>query len=186
MKPAFVTCLLIGLAGCGAIQPVVVDQSQLPAGALGGGLDPDVTAANLAQYAFADSGRTYGRPVDAARAAISLEYLAGAIYSSPRWSNVSVLTKDQLLQGRQELRTALGVAPSATSQQVVDDLIAASNALVANDQAGAARSLGAPVFPAGGQRTLTVLNNMPYLRMANVATMRLQNQLFDNGGDDRF
>ena len=186
MKPAIAICLLLGLAGCGAYRPVVADQAQMPAGALGGGLDPDVTAANLAQYAFADSGRVYGRPVDAARAAISLEYLAGAIYNSPRWANVSVLTKDQLLQGRSELRAALGVAPAATAQQVVDTLVAAETALLANDQAGAARALDAAVFPAGGQKTLAVLNNLPYLRMANVATMRLQNQLFDTSGDERF
>ena len=186
MKPAIVTCLLLGLVGCGAYQPVVADQAQIPAGALGGGLDPDVTAANLAQYAFADSGRTYGRPVDAARAAIALEYLAGAITNSPRWSNVSVLTKEQLLQGRRELRTALGVAPAATSQQVVNTLVAAETALLAEDRAGAVRSLEGPVYTGSGQRTLEVLDKLPYLRMANIATMRLQNQLFDSSGDDRF
>lgn len=186
MKTAIAICLMLGLVGCGAYPHVVADQAQLPAGALGGGLDPDVTAANLAQYAFADSGRIYGRPVDAVRAAISLEYLAGAINNSPRWANVSALTKDQLLQGRTELRAALGVAPAATSQQVVDTLVAAETALLANDPAAAARSLAASIYPAGGEKTLAVLNNLPYLRMANVATMQLQTQLFDSSGDERF
>ena len=50
---------MLGLASCGPLVPFVPDQAQLPAGALGGGLDPDVTAVNLAQYAFADASRTY-------------------------------------------------------------------------------------------------------------------------------
>ncbi len=174
------------LAGCGTFEPVVPDSARLSAGALGGGQDPDVTAANLAQWAFADSGRTYGRPIEAARAAASLDYLAGAIYTSPRWTNVSALTKEELLRGRQELRAALGVAPGATSQQVVDSLAGAGTALAAGDRAGAVQRLTSPVFPAGGEQTLATLGNMPYLRMANVATMHLDSELFDTSGDQRF
>lgn len=184
MKRATMLVAACLVAGCAGMKPDVPDTAQLPQGALGGGLDPDVTAANLAQWAFADSGRTYGRPIEAARAAASLDYLAGQVTSSPRWANVSVLTKAQLLQGRAELRAALGVAPGASSQQVVDSLVNAGNALAANDPVGAARTLGAPVFPAGAEKTLATLSNLPYLRMANVSTMRLSNQLFDNGGSD--
>lgn len=185
MKRWSVLMMVAALTGCGNIQPFVPDSAHLAAGALGSGLDPDVTAANLAQWAFADSGRTYGRPVEAARAAASLDYLAGAIYTSPRWSNISALTKDQLLQGRAELRTALGVAPAATSQQLVDSLTAAGTALAAGDRPGAVRQLNSPVFPAGGEKTLATLSNMPYLRMANVATMHLDNELFDQDEDNR-
>lgn len=177
--------LAAALAGCGNFQPYVPDTARLGTGGIGTGFDPDVTAANQAAWAFADSGRTYGRPVEAARAAASLDYLAGQIYTSPRWSNVSAITKDQLLEGRSELRAALGVAPNATSQQVVDSLISAGNALAAGDRDAAARTLGAPVFPAGAQRTLAVLSNMPYLRMANVSTLQLENELFQNDSDIR-
>lgn len=162
------------------------DTARLPAGALGGGFDPDVAAVNQAQWAFADSGRTYGRPIEAARAALSMDYIAGQLYTSPRWSNISALTKEQLLQGRSEVRAALGVAPTASSQQVVDGLTAASNALVANDRAGAVRALSTPTFPEGGQQVLATLTNMPYLRMANVSTMRAANELFDSNSDERF
>jgi hypothetical protein len=185
-SPVLALALVLAAAGCGPLVPFVPDQAQLPAGALGGGLDPDVTAVNLAQYAFADSGRTYGRPVDAARACASMLYIAGALYTSPRWSNISAITKEQLLQGRQEVRDALGVAPGATAQQVVDGLVGAADALNAGDQAAAIRALSGPAFPAGGEKVLAVLSNLPYLRMANVSTMRAANQLFDNGLDDRF
>ncbi len=181
-----VLILGVALAACGTIQPVVPDTARMPAGALGGGLDPDVAAVNLAQWAFADSGRTYGRPIEAARAAASMDYIAGQLYTSPRWANISAITKEQLLQGRQEVRGALGVAPGASSQQVVDSLVAAANALSAGDQAGAARVLGAPVFPGGGEQVLARLSNLPYLRMANVSTMRAANQLFDSSRDERF
>ena len=96
-------------AACGNLQPFVPDTARLTAAQLGSGFDPDVTAVNQAQWAFADAGRTYGRPIEAARAAASMDYIAGQFYTSPRWSNVSALTKEQLLQGRQEVRAALGI-----------------------------------------------------------------------------
>ena len=178
-------CLLP--VGCGVgLQPVVPDTARLAPGALGVNGDPDVAAVNLAQWAFADSGRTYGRPVEAARAAASMDYIAGQLYTSPRWSNISALTKEQLLQGRQEVRAALGIAPGTPSQVVVDRLTTAGNALAAGDQAAAVAQLGAPVFAGTGEQVLAKLSNMPYLRMANVSTMRAANQLFESGPDERF
>lgn len=174
------------LAGCGPFQPFVPDTARLPAGALGGGGDPDVAAANLAQWAFADSGRTYGRPVEAARAAAAMEYMAGQFYTSPRWDNISATTKDQLLQGRQEVRVALGVAPGASSQQIVDALAGAGTALAAGREDQAVGLLGAPVFSQPGAETLARLSNLPYLRMANVSSMKAANEMFDSSSNDRF
>ena len=178
-------CLLP--AGCaGGLQPVAPDTARLAPGALGSNGDPDVAAVNLAQWAFADAGRTYGRPIEAARAAASMDYIAGELYTSPRWSNISALTKEQLLQGRAEVRAALGIAPGTPSQVVVDRLIFAGNALAAGDQAAAVAQLGAPVFAGTGEQVLARLSNMPYLRMANVSTMRAANQLFESDSDERF
>ncbi len=174
------------LAGCGGLQPFVPDTARLAPGALGSGFDPDVTAINQAQWAFADAGRTYGRPIEAARAAASLDYLAGAIYTSPRWAYVDPLTKEQLLQGRTQLRSALGVAPGAPSQAVVDGLTTAGNALAANDQDAALKALSGPAFAAGPQQTLATLANLPYLQMANVSTSHLGNELFQNDSQERF
>ncbi len=180
------TCLL-PVACAGGLHPVVPDTARLAPGALGSGFDPDVTAVNQAQWAFADSGRTRGRPIEAARAAASMDYIAGQLYTSPRWSNISAITKEQLLEGRQEVRAALGVVPGTSSQAVVDHLAAAGNALAAGDQPAAIALLGSPVFTQPGELVLQRLANMPYLRMANVSTMRAANQLFDqNGSDERF
>jgi len=174
------------MACAGGFQPVVPDTARLPPGALGSGFDSDVTAVQLAQWAFADSGRTYGRPIEAARAAASMDFIAGQLYTSPRWANISPLTKEQLLQGRQEVRTALGVMPGTSSQAVVDHLVFAGNALAAGDQANAIAQLGSPVFDQPGEQVLQRLANMPDLRMANVSTMKAANELFDSSTDERF
>lgn len=171
-------------AGCGSLPVTVADTARLAPGQLGTGGDPDVTAVNLAQWAFADPGRTYGRPVDAARAAAAMDYIAGELNTSPRWSNIPALTQEQLLQGRQEVRQALGVAPGAPSQAVVDRLTAAADALTRNDEPAALRQLGPPVFEPPPQQVLAVLSKMPYLRMANVSTMRAANELFEPGDND--
>lgn len=180
MKKLLLACLL--LSGCG-IQPFIPDTARLAPGQLGSGFDPDVTAMNLAQYSFADASRLYGRPAEAARAAASMDYVAGEFYTSPRWANISALTKEQLLQGRAEMRTALGIAPTVPSQAVVDHLTAASAALAANDIPAATAQLGAPVFSAPPADTLARLNTLPYLRLANVSTMRAANEMF--GLDDQ-
>ena len=186
MKRAWMIGVAAGLVSCGNLPPILPDTAQLPASAQDRGSDPDMAAAEQAQQAFADASRTYGRPIEAARAAASLDYLAGEIYTSPRWSNIDPGTKEELLEGRQELREALGVSPVATSQEVVDRLTAASNALAANDQASAERALGAPVFPAGGEKTLATLANMPYLRIASVATQHLNEEMVNGNSEDRF
>ncbi len=169
---------LLPAACAGGPQPYVPDTARLPPGALGSGFDPDVTAMNLAQWAFADSGRTRGRPIEAARAAASMDYVAGQFYTSPRWANIDALTKEQLLEGRREVRAALGVVPGTSSQAVVDHLAGAGNALAAGNQAAAVAQLGNPVFSQTGDQVLQRLANMPYLHMANVSTMHAAGELF--------
>ena len=172
LRPVLLAGALL-LAGCAVAVPP--DVAQLRPGQLGRDGDPDTTALDLAQYAFADSSRTYGRPADAARAAAALDYLAGAFIARP--SNISAETQADLLQSRQELRAALAVAPGAPSQAVVDRLTAAAGALSANDEAGALRQLGPPVFTVPPGQVLARLSNLPYLRVANVATARAANEM---------
>ena len=177
---ALLACLLPAACADGS-QPFVADTAQLPAGTFGGGFaDADVRAVQQAQWAFADPGRTQGRPIEAIRAAASMDYIAGQLYTSPRWAHIGALTKEQLLQGRVEVRQALGVVPGTSSQAVVERLTSAGNALAAGDAAAAVAQLGAPVFQGSGQQVLARLSDMPYLRMANVSTMNAAGQLFDN------
>ena len=120
-------CALIVLAGllaagCASIAPPP-DTARLPPNAYGLFADNDIGAINLAQWAFADPARTRNDPADAARAAAAVDYLAGELSSSPRWIAMSPITKGQMLQAREEVRRALGVAPGAPSQLVVDGLL---------------------------------------------------------------
>jgi hypothetical protein len=185
-KLLLMAACMLPAACAGGLQPYVPDTARLAPGALGSGLDPDVTAMNLAQWAFADNGRTRGRPIEAARASASMDYVAGEFYTSPRWSNIDPLTKEQLLEGRREVRAALGVVPGTSSQAVVDHLTFAGNALAAGDQAAAIAQLGSPVFSQPGDQVLQRLANMPYLRMANVSTMHAAGELFGpNDTNDR-
>jgi hypothetical protein len=160
-------------ASCGAIAPPV-DTPVVQPWALGTNGDADQAAAGIAGWAFASPGNTAGRPVDAARAVISLEYLAGVLSSSPRYLNVSPLVQQQMLAARAEVRQALGVPATAPSQAVVDGLIGAETALMARDPAGADRALAPPVFTLGPQATLQILTNLPPLPQTNIATQRAQ------------
>jgi len=179
--------LLAGLlAACanGGPQPFVPDYAVLPPGALGfGALDQDVPAVNYAAWAFADPSRTRGNPAAGARATASMDYIAGALYTSPRWANIDPLTKEQLLQGRAEERRALGVPPGAPSQLVVTSLANASGALASGNQGAALAALSNPAFP-NPPATLARLSDLPYMQMANVGSLRASNELFNPDGGD--
>ena len=110
----------VGLAACAVPPPP--DTATLPFAAFGT-LDNDVAAANQAAWAFAAPSRTANDPVDAARAAAGVDYLAGELSSNPRWVAVSPFTKQEMLQGRVDVRRALGIVPSAPSQVVVNALL---------------------------------------------------------------
>lgn len=172
--------LTLSVAACAGAYSIP-DTARMPLNALGSNAEPDVYATQQAAWAFSDSSRTFGRPIEAARAAASLDYLAGQINTSPRWNEIGALTKLKLLQARVDMRSAIGVAPDASSQQVVDSLTSAANALAAGDDAGAKRALTTLAFPAGPEKTLAVLSSMPYIQTANVATQWLQNQVVSPG-----
>ncbi len=173
--------LAICLAGCGNLQPFVADTARLPRG-WPVGINQDTSAVYQAQYLFAMPSRTQNNPIAGARAAADMDYIAGQFNTSPRWTNISATTQMQLLQGRDEVRQTLGVAPNATSQQVVDHLTWAANALETGDRAAAVRLLGPPVFLPGGEAVLATLANLPYLQMANVSTSRVSGELFQSDG----
>ncbi len=170
-------------AACGPLPPPA-DTAQLPPGVFSP-LDQDVPATQYAQYAFSDPARTYGNPVAGAQAVLAMDYIAGQLNTSPRWANIEATTQMQLLQGRAQTRAAVGIAPNAPSQLVVNSLVAARNDLASGNQAAAAHDLDNPAFPQGGGHTVQLLANLPYIQMANVSTQHAAEELFrPNGGDD--
>jgi hypothetical protein len=160
-------CLL--LAACAAATPPP-DTARLPQGTFGLA-DNDVGAANLASSAFASARRIRDNPVDAARAAAAVDYLAGQLSSSPRWLSISPLIKQQMLQARTDVRKVLGIAPDASSQAVVNALLQFADAWQAGTQSSAIQALEAPVFTMPPTQTRQLLSNMPSMSSVNTATM---------------
>lgn len=175
-----VTALFLMLAAC---TPVIVpDGATMPRNQGGTPIMSDEGAIWLSAYALAVPSRTAGDPVTAARAAASIDYLASALYLNPRWDDVSITTKAQMVQGRAAMRQALGIAPAATTQDVVDRLIAASNAMEGRDVAQAERALTSPVFTLGPDPTLALLTNLPYVPAANIAAQKANQESTPRSG----
>jgi len=137
-----------------------------------GSADPQAIA--IAEQDFVDPSRTYGHPADAARAAAAVDYLAGELSTGPAWAGLDPKVKADMLDARQAVRASLGVAPGASSQTVVDDLLAAAHALDDGDDARARLALGPPAFTAPAEETLHRLADLPYIRSANIATHEVQ------------
>jgi len=137
-----------------------------------------------AEYVFSDSSRTYGDPAAGARAVLAMDYIAGELTTSPRWAKISPEAKIGLLQAREQTRAAIGIAPNARSQAVVNSLIVVSSDLQAGDLAKAAAAVDNPAFAGPPEQTLRRLANLPYIQLANVSTAHAANELFEpeNGG----
>jgi hypothetical protein len=174
---AILACLSVG--ACAAIQHV--DTAQLPPFFYGTLIDNDIGAINEASWALGSPDRTRNDPVEALRAAIAVEYLAGALNTEPRWFAMSPITKMDMLQAREEFRRVLGVKPGVPAQQVVNAEIWALWALEHGDIAGAEHVLSGPIFTQPAQQTMQVLNNLPTLPAARAATSEAELEEFRNG-----
>jgi hypothetical protein len=171
--------MCLSIAACAAVQRT--DTSQLPPFFYGTLVDNDIGAINEASWALGSPDRTRGAPVEALRAAIAVEYLAGEVNTAPRWWRMSPITKMQMLQARGEFRHALGIRPDAPSQAVVNAEAVALLDLERGNIAGAQQVLSGPVFTQPPQQTMQVLNNLPLLPAARVATSDAQLQEFRQG-----
>lgn len=192
MRPAAaVLALSLPLLACGGPAPL---HASLPPDAVTGAGDPTRAAILSTAYAFNTPGSFNRRPVEAARAAAQVEHLATEIPYGPRWFEFSPLVGRELVAARGELRSALGIAPDAPPQAVVDALYAASRALAAGEGAAAERALPPPSFR-DGRATLARLASLPALPRTGTATALTERELLrvdqtsrystDGGGDGR-
>lgn len=179
-----VVALCACLGACGSL-PANGDTPYLPLGAFGVFEDNDTAAMNQSSWALASPDRTRNDPIDAANAVIAVEYLAGELRSSPRWSYLATTPKTQMLQARQNLREVVGIEPNAPPQLVVNALLATVAALRAGNEPVALQALSAPIFTQPPPETLAHLANLPYVRSANLATMQAAEAEFPVGGDRR-
>jgi len=177
---AAVVACAASLAACGLEQPPP-STAQLPPYFYGTWIDNDIGAINEAAYALGAPSRTHGDPIEALRAAVAVEYLAGELNTAPRWYRMSPITKMDMLQARVEFRKVLGIREDAPSQAVVNTLIWAMWQLEHGDQAAAMKVFASPLFLQPPDRTWAVLNDLPYLPAARVATADAEQQEFRDG-----
>lgn len=177
--PPLAVLLLAG--ACAGSQPGVPQGARLPEDAVTGAGDPTRAAILGSAYAFGHPASLAGHPADAARAAAQVEYLAAEIPTGPRWVEYSPVVGLALRDARDELRSALGIAPDASSQSVVDALYAVSRALRQGDGDAAGRAL----LPDGGA-TLRRLAALPALPRTGAATALAQQEMIRVDQDGRF
>ena len=174
------------LTACAVPPNAPVDTARLPNAApwyLG---DVDTWAINHAEWAFADPARTLNRPAEAARAVAALDYIAGQMNTSYRWANsIGPIAKMELLTARADMRAALGIAPNAPSQAVVNAMLAAADALIVGNPHAAMAAMTGPAFLRPPQEMLASLGNLPYIRSANLATARANTDLNEDGRGGR-
>jgi hypothetical protein len=163
--------IILPLAACGSL-PATQNTPYLPPGVFGVYEDNDIGAINFAAWAFASPANTRGRPFEAMKAVIALEYLAGELRDNPRWVEIDSSVTLRLAQARNDVRTVLGIRLDAPPQLVVTSLIWASNYLLAGDQANALKALSVPAFTLPPDQTLARFANLPYVQSANLATSR--------------
>jgi hypothetical protein len=164
VRLTLLTCL-VALAACAATPPV--DSAQMPPAF---GLGDPVNAIEYSAWAFAAPSRTRGDPASAARAVAAIDYLAGQLNTNPEWRQMDQMVSTQMLSAREAVRRVLGIAAGASSQAVVNSMVALSIALGGGNRTAALRTLQAPIFILGPERTLALLSDLPFIPAANVAT----------------
>jgi hypothetical protein len=165
---------IVWLFACAPVSPSIAPPV-LPPGVFRVYEDNDVGALNQSSWAFAIPQRTHDDPIDAARAVIAVEYLADELPSNPRWVGMDVTSTLGMIRARKDTRRVLGIVQDAPPRIVVEALLRLTAALSADDQAGAIRVLGSPVFTRPPSQTLHILSNLPYIQSANIATLRAAN-----------
>jgi hypothetical protein len=133
--------------------------------------DPVRGAALNAPRMLGDTAQYAGRPAEAARALVQLEFLADAFADDPRYApEVQPTVLFQLRQARAEAREAIGVAPDAPPEVVIEALRRAAAALDAGSEARAEAALAArDVFTLGPRATLARLGALPPLPRTRIA-----------------
>jgi hypothetical protein len=163
-----------------------VDTARVTPPAFGSNGDIDIAAINLSSWAFGRAANTHDHPVDAARALEAVDYLAGALSSSPRWAGMSPLTKLQMLAARREVRDLLGIPIDTPSQAVVDALHRVAEAYASQEPAAIQAALQNPVFGKPPGQLSQLFNDLPFLGTVNIATQNASAGAGSGEGSCRF
>jgi hypothetical protein len=162
-------CCLFALGGC-LHREVPPDTAVMPAGALGTNGDIDIRALDVAAFDFAHA--IVGNPAKAATAIACLDYLGGELNSNPRWIDMDTLTRSQMLDWRKTMRAQIGISATASSQMVVNTMLALAQAYQENDTARVQTLLASPIFTVPPNVVADRLGDIPYNASLNATTTR--------------
>lgn len=177
---ALAGALLLAACAQGGVSPD--DTATMPLNAGGGPELNQDEAIGLAGWALKDPANTEGNPARAARALAAEDWLAGQTILYGGFANYAPAAEPSWAALRREARAAIGVAPDARSQEVVNRLLAASDALAAGNTVAAKAQLAAPVFSLGPDRTLQALARLPPLPGREWAFAELGRNVARGGG----
>ncbi len=175
--------LALGLGACGMLPPPP-PSAGLPADIYSGAADPTRTAIYNTGIRFSSPEQLAGKPADAARAIGEMEYLVVELLTNPRFFNATQ-GSTTMPAAKAEWRGALGIAPTALPQTVIDAMFAAVRALNAGQPAAAQAALSGPAFTLGGAATLQRLGALPNLPATNQAALAAS-QVLRRIGSGRF
>jgi hypothetical protein len=180
--PTVLAALL--LAGCTGMASLRTDTAIMPNNPEGGPAMNQTEAIALASWALKSPANTAGNPERAARAIAAEDWLAGQTQLTGEFGTYAPVNEVSWYELRREARSAIGVAPNAPSQVVVDQLLAAADALKAGHDP--APALTSPVFSHGPTETLAALSNLPPLPGRDRAFYELDRNDNFSPGDCRF
>ncbi len=170
--------LLVPFAGCamGPLPPVV----RLPPDAIPVAADPMRSAILSTAYTF----NRESSPSERARAAALVEYLTNDYRWDWRWAEYTPSTGGALDAARVELHAALGIAPGASPQAVVDGLMSAWRSL----ERGNAPPLPPEVFVQPSLTMASLSSTVPLPATRNATSMmerelhRIDTERYSGGG----
>jgi hypothetical protein len=163
----FSVAVLAALTGCG-FETTLPDTATMPPGALATNGDIDVRSLTVAAFDFGQPLR--GQPARAADGIATLDYMGGRLNTAPRWVDMSPLYREQMLHARELMRKYIGISESASSQAVVDTMLALAAAYRADDQAATQRLLTNPIFTVSPTVVTARLADIPLMPIVNAAT----------------
>jgi len=178
---AAAAALALVLTGCGTAPPSASLYGQ-PLESFG---EPTRTAIFNTSFAFSSPANLDQQPADAALAIAQAEHLAVELAYGPRWRQFSPLVPAAFESARPEWRAALGIAPGAPPQQVINAMFQARRALQQDNLVDARTALSGPIFLEGGQATLARLASLPALPRTNYATSAAEGELGRRDGNRR-
>ena len=179
LRPIVLALSVAGLAACAHVE-APPSTAVMPPGALGTNGNIDVRSLDIAAYSFGRAMRN--NPAEAADAIAALDYMGGQLNANPRYiAGMEPLTRAQMLQARETLRTFVGISQSAPSQSVVDTMLGLAQAYRAGNMPAVQQLLANPIFIVPPAVVQAHLNDIPVMPAVNNVTTRADGMMSSFG-----